>query len=84
MGLNLPLPRIRNARTRRDHFVQRELGRLQPARSAGVLSFPMDAGQGSALYLRLMAMQVAGKFDSSWTEAQPFARMVNETLKPAA
>lgn len=48
------------------------------------LSFPMDAGQGSALYLRLMAMQVAGKFDSSWTEARPFARMVNETLKPAA
>lgn len=38
MGLNLPLPRIRNARTRRDHFVQRELGRLQPARSAGVLT----------------------------------------------
>lgn len=36
--MNLPLPRIRNARSRRDHYVQRELKRLRPSKSLGVLT----------------------------------------------
>ncbi len=62
----------------------RRCGRYFQTLNGRELSPAMDAGQASALYLRLMSMQTAGKFDSSWTEAKPFARMVNETLKPAA